>query len=170
MRNFAVTAALFALTALIAWFLVGNIWGDRLLALPKDVVIEVSCDTLRVRDVEPIAVETLDSDSTDMRSVYIFADTAQFSRWRAEVVGRDVELRSLTMVERTERQTMTSVVQQKPDWEVALRGSVSNNESWIGVGVQRNFGNFSLGIDAGANPITGAPSVTARGSVTIWKR
>ncbi|MFI3328127.1 MAG: hypothetical protein SNH79_02930 [Rikenellaceae bacterium] len=169
MRSFAIISALFVAVALVAWFLVGNIWGNRLLKLPSDVVtnVEVNVDTLIFGDVEP---EFVDDSFSDTTSLYIFSDSAALGRWRAEVVGRDVELRSLTMLERTERHTTTSVVQRRPDWEVSLLGEVGNNHSWVGVGVQRNFGRFGFGVVAGANPATGAPNIAARGSIVLWQR
>lgn len=119
---------------------------------------EILGDTLIYNSVEPDSITA--PSAIDSLPLYHFSDSVD-GRWSADVVGRDVELRSLVLRD--------SYRVKPPSWEVALRGEVSPYGSWVGVGVERNVGRLRLSLGGGYDPFRSTPYVEAGVGVVLWR-
>ncbi len=142
--------------------------------------VEVVVDTLHYASIEPIRVTALNpreggggSPSVEVESLvvadslYEFGDE-QAGRWSAEIAGRNVELRSLTLHDVVER--VQVVKRELPKWDVALKAAITPDLQWFGVGVIRNVGRLSLSLDCGYDPWRETPYLGASASLSIWRK
>lgn len=100
-------------------------------------------------------------------SLYLFGDE-QAGRWSAEIIGSNVELRSLTLNERMER--VQVIKRELPKWDVALKAAITPDVQWFGVGVIRNVGRLSLSVDCGYDPWQERAVVGASASLSLWRK
>lgn len=132
---------------------------------PQEVTI--TYDTIEYRNIDPVSVvpDTL-SQEPEVDSLYTFRDSVD-GRWSAEVAGRNVELRSLVLLDRQEVTHTTHY--EKPSWEVALKAAINPYSQWVGVGVSRSFGRVTVSLDGGYDTWSKSPYVGAQASVALWR-
>ncbi|MFI3258726.1 MAG: hypothetical protein R3Y16_01375 [Rikenellaceae bacterium] len=138
-------------------------------------VVEVVYDTVLYRHVEPIWIEPILVEPSDEQldpeprdSLYTFRDTLS-GRWSAEVLGSNVKLQSLTIIDRNQTtQTKIREITPLPRWEVSLKGSLTSHSQWVGVGVSRRFGRLRLTLDGGYDPWLREPQVGLTASLRLW--
>ncbi|MFI3303926.1 MAG: hypothetical protein SNF68_03435 [Rikenellaceae bacterium] len=123
--------------------------------------VEIKTDTLRYEKVTPLSIEV---EEGGVDSIYTFRDTLQ-ERWSAEVSGSNVELRSLVLLDRVERQNYYT----NPEWEVALKTGLSPGSLWVGVGVSRSVGRFTFSLDGGYDGWRDSPYVGGSASFKLWE-
>ncbi len=141
------------------------LWHCRL--RPKDrsvVTIEEVVDTLIYRDVEPINVTP--ADDIDSLPRYHFEDSVE-GRWSADVEGHNVRLRSLVLRDSYKNHHTSTFV--PPSWEVAATGGFSNNASWVGIGIERNFKHVKFSLGAGYDPLQKSPHIEGSVGVVLWR-
>ncbi len=143
---------------------------------PSEVVERrVWIDTLRYGSIEPIRVEAVEPQPTKPTptaprdSVYHFRDTLR-GRWSAEVVGRGVQLKSLTLLESREREVRSIITREVPKWDISLKAGLTPHAQWFGIGLERNFGRLSLGVDVGYDRWARQPYLGVAASFSLWRR
>ncbi len=123
---------------------------------------KTTLDTLEYSNIKPIAIEQGEVDSLP---TYYFRDTVD-GRWSAEVRGRDVEVKSLVLIDQT---TYThSEVSKIPEWEVSVLARTGIDRQWVGLGAERNIGAFTISVGVGYDFVSQTPSMEAQMGVRLW--
>ncbi len=126
--------------------------------------VTITIDTLTYNRIEPSSVT--EPTHTDSLPIYHFADSTD-GRWSAEVAGRDVELRSLVLLDKSENRHTVS--HSAPRWEVVAKGGVSGASSWVGLGVEHNIGRVKLSLGAGYDPLVRTPHLEGSVGISLWR-
>ncbi len=130
-----------------------------------NITVEYHTDTLSYSELAPISVEPF--EGSDTLQLYKFEDSID-GRWQAEISGNYVELRSLVL--REEYRSTTKEIYTPPKWEVQLLAGVGGGgSSWLGVGVERDFGAAKFSIGAGYDPLNRTPYAEGRIGFTLWR-
>ncbi len=151
-------------------------------ALATYTSVEVLYDTIYIRDPAPIGIAPIEilcnvenveevancEAPTEPMQIYTFADTIS-DLWSAKIVGRDVELRELTLHNRIEYRTQT--IYQPPKWEIVAQAYVGNTTSCIGLNAIHNIGRLRISGFVGYNPNGGGDVVVGCSfGVAIWRK
>lgn len=130
----------------------------------KTEQVTITIDTLTYNKIEPTSVS--EPSHIDSLPIYHFADSTN-GRWSAEVAGRDVELRKLVLLERSENHHTMS--HSAPRWEVVAKGGFSGASSWVGLGVEHNVGRMKLSLGAGYDPLMQTPRLEGSVGISLWR-
>lgn len=148
--------------------------------LPITTHVEIVYDTINIINpppitIEPIVIEPIEVTNNDMNpieleplSIYTFTDTIS-GIWSAKIVGRDVELRELTLHNRIEYCTQN--IYRPPVWEVVAQTHIWGTMPYVGLNVVHNIGRIHLSGFLGFNPHVGGRVVLGGTlGVVIWRK
>ncbi|MFR9620088.1 MAG: hypothetical protein SNH63_02570 [Rikenellaceae bacterium] len=132
--------------------------------------LEVQPSQMQPLDMQPLA-ETPDTTSTEAHTppsplaLYTFRDTVA-DRWSAQIVGRNVELQSLTITNPTPHHYTTEY--RPPRWEITAQSHISRFTQWVGLEASHNIGRMRLSAHVGYAPHLSSLTYGATVGVALW--
>ncbi len=164
---------------IVAGFVLGLIVARRFADAPSPTTqplvvtqsVEIIYDTITMHDIRPTEVVLLEPHDTTSAmpplNLYTFKDTLS-ERWSAKIVGRDVQLQSLTINDRIEHHHITS--HYPPRWELMAQGSINNLAPWVGIVATHNRGRMHFSTHIGYNPLSASMIYGVTVGVRLWSR